>query len=49
MNTTTWIIVGVVALIVIAVLVVLIGLSRAKAKRVSFQKPADDQPTKPSS
>ncbi|WP_426718281.1 signal recognition particle-docking protein FtsY [Corynebacterium auriscanis] len=48
-STLVWIIIGVVALIVIAAIIIAIGLKRNKAKQVSFEKKEQIEQKKPDS
>lgn len=49
MNTVTWVIIGVVALIIIVALLIILGLRRSKAKQVSFDKKDQLEQKQPSS
>ena len=49
MNSVTWIIIAVVAVLVIIALLVLLGLRRGKTKQVSFEKKEELEQKKPTS
>ena len=49
MNVTTWIIIGVVALLIILALIIVLGLRRKKSKEISFEKKDEVEAQKPSS
>jgi len=49
MNSVTWIIIAVVAVLVIIALLVMLGLRRGKTKQVSFEKKEELEQKKPTS